>query len=218
MHEPIEIIMPPTNDIEGQVAKIMKPFDENNEDSFRQGWWDFYVIGGRFSGIKETEGFDENRITRFKEALEERKVTVSGLQAGKPELAPADQIPMVDKLWKEHFPEFRGDHCPLFRHSNNQYENRPLWPDVMILEEVPEDIKRAKVLIATQQYNGEVEAESIFQDAIWNGCNFEKTAWDGTIRGALDLHNEWSQRLSEEAQGRIIPKPDWLVVTVDIHH
>lgn len=47
MHFHLEVIMPPTTNVEGALEKIMAQFDENNEDA-SHAFWDWYVIGGRF--------------------------------------------------------------------------------------------------------------------------------------------------------------------------
>ncbi|GAF91717.1 unnamed protein product, partial [marine sediment metagenome] len=98
MHYHCEIILPPTDAVESAIAEIMAPFDENNEDEETRSpsFWDWYQIGGRWSGSKLTDHFDKDKLKNFHAELENRKVTVSGFQCGKQDISPASQIPMVD--------------------------------------------------------------------------------------------------------------------------
>src|SRR3954465_14152631 len=109
MHAIAEIVIPPNTDIADAVAQMMNHFkerddDDNIDENATADWWDFYVIGGRFSGNKLMASLDPDAIERFYAVMKERSVTVSGLQCGKQELSPASQIPMVDALWRDHFP------------------------------------------------------------------------------------------------------------------
>lgn len=212
MHYHLEIIMPPTDDIEAAVRQIMAPFNEHLEydDEERSVvFWDFWVIGGRWSGEKLQARYDAARIEAFIGALKGRKITVSGLQAGKQEIKPPSQIPEVDALWREHFPD-GGEVCPLFKHYNDQYVHSPDWPDVMRLEEIPERLSCERVIIAGRD-DSRIIAVTMRTKALWNGVNYETTDWDGKISSALADHVENDCRL------KYTPRPDWLVVTVDYH-
>lgn len=216
MHYHNEIIMPQVDNVEEAVATIMAPFSENNEDNFN-AFWDWYVVGGRWAGIKEKAHLDNKKIQEFYSELEKRKVTVSSVTCGKQSLEPKSQIPMVDALWAEYFPSYRGKACPLFDHSNNQYENQCLYGDVMPLADVPLDLTASRVIIAGYNYRDALSAQCIFTDEVWNGCNHEKTQWDSTLKHALALHKENIADYKDEARERYTPMPDWLVVTVDTH-
>ena len=123
MHSHTEIIMPPTDDIEAAVKQIMAPFNEQPDDDdedVRSSFWDFWVIGGRWAGHKLQAGLDQDKLKAFHDAMTQRKVTVDSIQGGKQALKPESQIPVVDAMWHEFFPETTGP-CPLFKHSNDQY-------------------------------------------------------------------------------------------------
>lgn len=216
MHEHIEVIIPPTDDVEASVAKVMADFDKNNEEA-AQPWWDFYTIGGRWAGEKVMQGLDREKVDCFMQELRDRGITVSAVQMGKQALQPASQIPMVDALWLEYFPDWTLGSCPLFAHFNGPHQNRTSWPDVMRLGDVDWDLKAEKVLIGCYQFDGELEAEFLVQSQIWNGCNFEITKWDGTVGHALDAFEERLQHVVSHARERMEPGNEWLCVTVDIH-
>lgn len=213
MHYHLEIIMPPTEDVAPAVAQIMAPFDEDGSDEYllRYAFWDWYQIGGRWSGHKMLARFQKDRIDAFYAAMKEQHVTVSGVRAGKPTLQPATQIEMVDRMWSESFPEFPGKSCPLFDHYKDDHG------DVCKLSEIQPDLSCNHLIIAALDHEGNVRAQHIMNEKIWNGVSYEKTMWDGTIAAALVDFSDYCQRAGEEYRKRSTPQPDWLVVTVDYH-
>lgn len=210
MHYHLEIIMPPTDDVKAVVAQIMAPFDENGEDQ-KHTFWDWYVIGGRWSGHKMLSRFPQDRINAFYASLNERKVTVSSLQAGKPTLQPPEQAAMVDQMWREAFPEFPGKQCPLFDHYTGDHGN------VCCINEMPTDLECDRVIIAVRLDDGSIRAEYMVSGKIWNGVNYVKTTWDETVFGAMKENAGRLVGYGEAYRNRVTPAPDWLVVTVDYH-
>jgi len=220
MHEVLEIVMPQVDDIEKAVSQIMEPFNENGdyEERICGGFWDFYIIGGRWAGHKLTAGLDKDALKAFYDDLKIKEVTVSGLQCGKQEISPASQIPLVDELWTSYFPEYAGRACPLFNHSNNQYENDCLYGDVLRIKDVPDGVSCSRFIVANYDYDGDkLEAKTMFSDSIWNGVNHEKTDWDGMLRTALSKHINETSNYSQEYKDENTPDDDWIVVTVDYH-
>ncbi len=217
-HYHAELIFPPTDDIEGAVEKLMKPFDENGEDEDGDrnptAFWDFYVIGGRFSGAKVQDRFDKKRMEGFYELLKEKKVTVSSLQCGKQELQPASQIPMVDKLWSDTFPEAAGK-CPLFAHYNDQYGGEGVSQvDICTVAEIPDGLTCSTLIFADSE---DGSPEHLLLSSFWNGVTWQDTAFNGKV---VDGIKEWRKKLEgykPEYAKRATPTDDWLVVTVDYH-
>lgn len=212
--------MPTKEHIAAMVAKILDPFSEHTENN-ANGFWDFYSIGGRFAGNHLMAGLDPKQMDAFQDALQKMKVTVSGLQCGKQELSPKSQIPKVDKLWAKFFPDQKGQPCPLFNHSNDQYDrdgNGQLPEDVIHFRDVPRDHKCSRVIVAGPDHKGEsMEAEFMISEDNWNGVNHVKSDWDHTIGGALNMHMDRINGMIEEAQAKYSPTDNWLVVTVDYH-
>jgi len=223
MHYHLEIILPPVDDVEQAVEQILKPFDENGKDEDgdpnRHGFWDFYVIGGRWSGVKLEVMLDPERLQVFHAELKNRKVTVSGLQFGKLTLDPGSQVAMVNSLWNEYFPESPVKVCPLFSHFNDQYKHSARFPDVMRLKDMPGSLKASRVIIAGPKWNNEgfLAAEYMLQDSFWNGVTWVDSRWDGKVQTAIDEHNDRLKSAAPEYVARYVPKDDWLVVTVDYH-
>src|SRR5690606_37537583 len=108
---------PPT---EGSPADWSRWADEyrdwanDNASTGKYAFWDFYTIGGRWAGQHTIDRYDPEVVKRFYGELADRKVTVSGVQFGKQELSPPEQIPMVDALWQEMFPSSGLAACPMF--------------------------------------------------------------------------------------------------------
>lgn len=231
MHHHCEIVLPPGSDVEECVESAMAQFNENKEDPDEcdgHEFWDFYVIGGRFSGSKMIASFDPAKVSEFYAWMESEKVTVSGFTAGKQEIAPASQIPKVDAKWREFFPDTPpGVGCPLFKHSSDQYGkgmDATLPGDICRLSEVPTAMKVEKIIFAGPDYNiesktwdGAIEATHIVERSFWNGVNHQDTQWDGTLSSALADFRENLSRMSPDYAKVVGPQDDWLVVTVDYH-
>lgn len=223
MHVHLEIVMPPTEDVEASVKQILAPFDENgnedNEDwSPRNVFWDFWVIGGRWAGQKHLCEYDPKQIIAFNKALEDRKVTCSGVTFGKQSLSPESQIPMVDALWVKFFPDSPTKVCPIFKHYNDQYRNSHGIPDIMPLAHMPPNMTAGHVIIAGPNYNESgFQARYMISETIWNGVMHVKSAWDGTVQTAINDHLKTLKHAREEYVAKHTPKEDWIVVTVDYH-
>lgn len=232
MHHHCEIIIPPTDDIEAAIASILAPFDEDGDTSdedYDRGhaFWDFYVIGGRWAGHKRMAQYDKEKIDAFYAWCQAEKITVSGIQAGKRELSPANQIEKVDAKWNEMFPSDTFVACPIFKHSNDQYAgglSATLPDDVMRLGDVPTGLTCSRVIVAaygyqpeTNDWTGPLRAEFMLCDSQYNGVNFMPVKWDETLSGALDQYREKLANYKAEYREKHMPSDDWLVVTVDYH-
>jgi len=219
MHYHCEIIMPKTKDIENDVEKLMSPFSENNKDEEEalQPFWDWYQIGGRWSGAKEMCSYDSNKLDDFYKALNDNKITVSGLQCGKQEVSPASQIPIVDKLWNEFFPTENGEmtECPVFKHSNN--EDSVLSCDICLVEDIPDDLKCCTVIIGGPGYNNELLPQFVMRDSVWNGVNHMDIDWDKNVKTAINMFKEKTKSYRKEYIEKVTPKNDWICVTIDYH-
>jgi hypothetical protein len=218
MHYHAEIILPPTDEVEKAIEEIMTPYSEHEEDNeyYAQAFWDFYIIGGRWAGAHLQSLVDPNKLQKFYDELDKRNVTVSGLQCGKQELQPADQIPMVDELWCEMFPESELKACPLFKHFNNQYVHNCL--DVDTFDKITEHLIACRVIVAGLDYKEEkYEAKFMMVDEVWTGCNYIETTWDGKVLSAVEMHHNKMKNYKPEYREKHTVGDDWLVATIDYH-
>jgi len=207
--------MPPVADVEAAVEQIMKPFSENEEEAYH-AFWDWYVIGGRFSGAKLN--YDKTKLDSFYAWLKEEGVTVSGVQCGKQELSPKSQTAKVDAKWAEIFPESGLAVCPLFSHYQDQYKNNLNAPDVERLGCVPKDLSAFAVIVAGKDWKGEgFEAKFMIHESSWNGVTHIDYQWDGLVDSAIKMYTDKMRHYNEEYKAAATPTDDWLCVTVDYH-
>lgn len=209
--------MPPTKNVEEKVKEIMEPFYEGEEEN-TEPFYDFYVIGGRYSGEKLTQTLDKKKVDKFFKELKKQKITVSGFQAGKQEISPAEQIPLVDKIWDDLFPEIGGA-CPFFKHYNNQYQNKVSYPDIMKVKDIPEKLKCNKVIVATLNYDEtKFKANTMIDDSCWNGVSWNDTKWDKEVKSVIKKHNDSFKNANKDYAKKRIVKDNWIAVTVDYHN
>lgn len=213
MHYYLEVIMPPTDDVKSALETIMSPFSEHDAEN-RYAFWDWFVIGGRYSGRKLEATLGAEKLQQFYDWLNEEKVTVSAVVAGKQTLAPASQVSKVDAKWNEFFPQSNGEFvaCPLFDHSGAM----PL--DICTVREIPPKLQAYRVIVARPgAADMELRVQHMCSTSCWNGVNWEDTAWDGRVQSALDDYHEYLDRCNQEYADRVRPQDDWLCVTVDYH-
>lgn len=220
MHYTLEIIMPPTEDVEASLKEVMAQFDECPEDdedgNAKYGFYDYYLIGGRWAGRKVKAMYDEERMSAFTKRLNDENITVSGIQFGKQEISPASQIPIVDSLWNEYFPDSPIKVCPLFKHSNSKEE--VLHGDICKIGDIPERLTASRVIIAAPNYDGSaLEAKYMIEDAYYNGVQFRDTGWDGNVLGCLEAYKDMIKGYQEDYRKKHELNADWICVTVDYH-
>jgi len=204
MHCHCEVIMPPTNDIQKTITEILEPFNEKNEEnSSGHPFFNWFVIGGKWAGTKETCRYDTDKIDLFCKRLEEAKVTVSGIQFGKQELSSKSQIPIVDKMWNDLFPTENGEITPC---------------PICMFDEIPDSLSCSRVIIAAPSHNGEsIEAKFMICEDQWNGVNHMPIEWDGKVKQAIKMFTDKFKTYSPEYVKTIMPQSNWICVTIDYH-
>ena len=216
MHFHAEIILPYTDNWKQAIADLLNPYCEHNEDSpkHQHAFWDWYEIGGRFSGSKLQRSLDQDQLKKFGDALDALAIKVSAVQAGKPSIPSAETRDQVDALWRQYFPNSPLKQCPWFSHSGAR-----LPFDVCRLEHTPLDTPAYRVLIAGPHWTQPdvLVIHAMYCEESCNGVNFQPTTFQGTIHHALALYNGLIQHYQEDARKQFTPAPDWLTVTVDYH-
>lgn len=216
-HYHCEIVMPPTDNVEAAVEKAMAQFDENGRDEHGNenhcGFWDFWVIGGRWAGAKALARFDKERMDQFNAWMQETKVMVKGIRMGKQELADSETVHRVDAKWNEMFPEHLGP-CPLFKHSNDQYDSgSTIAGDICKLGDVPSGLDCSRVIFL----RADGEPEFMLSDSSWNGVSWEDHKWRGSFAEAADEYRKRFASYKAEWRAANQATDEWLVVTVDYH-
>lgn len=212
MHYHLEIIMPPTENVKETIEEILAPFDENSEDQevrSSHAFWDWWVIGGRYSGQHIVGRYDSDKMDSFYADLKKHKVTVSGFVFGKEELSPASQIPLVDDLWQTHFDD--NGPCPLFKHYNDQYADN--YGDICQVQNMPEYLSCGRIIITGADF----KPEFMIQTEFWNGVTWMDTNWDGSVKSAVEMYSKKQETMNKEWAKKNSIQPNWLLVTVDYH-
>lgn len=224
MHSIAEVVIPPGRDVELAVSQVMSSFLEEDDDGNKTDsadWWDFWKIGGRFSGDKTTARLDPDKLKAFYAMLTEKQVTVSGLRAGKPDLSPASQIPQVDAWWREWFPG-AGDACPLFGHSRDKYRSAGYYPDdVCLVRDVPAALTCERLIVAVPHYDAakrdtHLTVRRMLVKSFWNGVQWQDTRFDGLVGPALAGMTLGRVAAGSDEEAKV--GDDWQVVTVDYHN
>lgn len=210
MHYHLEILMPPTDDVMSAVTTILAPFDENAEHAVHP-FWDWWQLGGRYSGSKLEASASPDSISAFRAELHRLGVTVSGLVWGKQELQPASQAEAVDALWREMCPG-AGSVCPMFKHSGDS-----MSMDVCRLDAVPKSLTAFAFIHAAAGFKDELRAQTMLRRDLWNGVTHQSTDWSGNVAEAIGRAVKTCERYKDEYAAKVIPQQDWLVVTVDYH-
>lgn len=234
MHAIAEVVVPPKfkPDLNLWVGRVMDYFLKGEGEGAKADWWDFWKIGGRFSGHKTLSRIPADRLAAFNKELARRKVTVSGMIFGREELQPASQIPEVDGLWREWFPG-HGERCPLFQHAYQAHLQGPhrhveyFDHDVCTVAEVPDDLKCVRLLVFghSPDYPAEVRGVRHLVTEFWNGVEHQDTKFDGKVKPALDAMIRGVGRPPRDREDYKTKElrafgfdKDWLVVTVDYHN
>lgn len=219
MHHHLEIVMPSTSCIEKDIQTIMRPYDEDPDEGEgymnRHAFWDWYLIGGRWSRTKIECDLDPCKVDEFWDRTKAMKLTVSALQAGRQDLQPSSQQAQVDNLWRELFPG-KGDKCLFFSHGADQYSKAINDYDICRVVEISENLKAERVIVAAGSYDdaSKLRAETMLSTEVWNGCNHLKTDFDGSVLKCIKKHDDCYKNCKD---GYLLVKPDWICVTVDYH-
>lgn len=69
MHDHLEMLLPPlpSQALEAAVEQVLAPFreGETGEEASLVSFWDWYQIGGRYSGAKQRAALDSLRLQSF---------------------------------------------------------------------------------------------------------------------------------------------------------
>jgi len=208
-HSVCEVITPPRRpehdgDYVGlSVCQVMTSLAMEGDE--RPDWWDWYVIGGRWSGQHVVAGLPEDKLKGFCEELERRQLPDScdyfeGLNSKDQEAA--------DALWREFFPG-AGDKCLLLHRCGEQSV------DVMPVGQLPKRLSAATLIVAGPDCSDEHELRARFMlhTKVWNGCNLQPTNWDGNVLKGIELAKD------DYVKTHLDPvTAEWLAVTVDYHY
>lgn len=227
MHVHLEVLVPPTDNPVDDVETLLKPFDESAEDEegySRYTFWDWWVIGGRWSCSHLLADIGKGRMDKFVEEMPKYKV--SGVQtAGGLYEVPVEPDGVRDELlelWKVHFPEY-AEQCP-FWGLTDQYDRGGRPNDIVPAGSISKSLTCSQLLIGWRPKET-IRPLLMLQDDFYNGVSWQDSAWDGKVLASIEAHNEKTRARKdgaregwwEEYGSRQVVGEDWLAVTVDYH-
>lgn len=218
-HYHLEMILPPeaADRIEDAIAEVLAPFCEHRDDAAHT-FWDWWVIGGRYSGKHVLQRYEPNTLAEFWKWCQDAKVQVSSLTFGKQTLMKEWQEP-VDAKWNELFPGSGLDRCPLFDSFNDRHET-----DVCKVSELGQWSNSYQLIIAGPSFNYDPEtkdgeftldrlkAREMVAVEHWNGVGFVESKWEGSTHDFLA-----TDKPSPGTKDLATVTDDWLAVTIDYH-
>jgi hypothetical protein len=172
MHYHAEIWVPSTNNLEAQIDFIMEP---HKEDESEKGFWDWYQIGGRFTGSHDST---------YDPTTDPANLETCGWCDG-----TGFRNDDLGRSERAKHPDYTCNACGTFvegvgwKHGKNGPGRALKWPtlwvrvstDISPVQAISNDLK-AFTLIA----NG-----NVLHQEIWNGKEWVKTEFDGVVKSAL---------------------------------
>lgn len=194
MHNLMEIIVPPHLDPVEAIGLAMDPYNMNHDsEDFVDTFFDYYNIGGRWSGthlksklgLKRLQIF-ENEILQIKPGLRDFPNT------------PEDKKRCFE-IWGKHFPEVK-DSCPFWGNQAPEGTNEDYhFLDITTVGELGDEVKCATFAIINcygESFKNLIHLEE------WNGEDWELTGFNG---------------VKEELLRHPSVRKDWWIVTLDYH-
>lgn len=201
--------MPPTGDPVKAIEALMLPFSEHDENNSHP-FWDYYLIGGRYSGRHVQSLLDTEKMELFYLELQNLKITVNNVVFGKYELSPSSQIEKVDALWNNFFPESKIDVCPIFKH----YKGDTL--DICTVGDV--DLTKLTCFTLAIAKPENEQLDFLLHTSMWNGVTWIDTAFDGSVKKGIDLYNDNLKSYKEEYRREREINKNWIIATIDYHN
>ncbi len=175
MHYHAEIWIEDKEDFEAKVEKILAPFEEKYTDEDIEGFWDWYQIGGRWTGIHT--GYDPYEVEHNLEACPHCDGT--GFRA--------DQRGLDMRVAN---PTYTCNGCGdynretlVWHHDKLGKGRRIKWPTDFASYE-GDVIPVSELKINLECYTL-IAGDKVFQDKVWNGEDFVSTGFNGNVWEAL---------------------------------
>jgi len=187
MHSSVLIIAEPQENYPLYVQKVMEPY---SEEESKNGWWDWYVIGGRWSGELTEIKLDQDKLKKIREEFEKQ-----GLNWISMEKTNEIQKEKSHKLWREFFGnEWKDEEIPIYRDS---YAENGFNDDIQPVSNfTPEQLK----LLNTAHV---IDKDGCYSyDSVWSGKTYLED-------------KEWNEKFYERFLADL--KPTDMLIIVDCH-
>lgn len=241
-HYHMELILPPQPDREAvrkASHQILLPFREEQdplpEDEYHEiyeghRFWDWYVIGGRWTRDHIVARLDETKLQDFWDNFAEAGMEGPGFQmpGSHPQLTP-ESVLRAHELWADFFP---NDECPFWQKDGRRPgEACDHKSDICTVGELGENAGAYRLLIATLDGHLKYKAAHLISTSFWNSVSWQDAKWEGDVHQAIGDYNgtrqaeidrrrdkdgvadEWSLKYGIPS----LVGDDWHAVTVDYH-
>jgi len=156
-------------DVFEAVSKVMEPyelwFDEATGE--RHGFWDWFVVGGQWSGAHTIATLDPSKIEKFYKICEEKRLFWCGVKSPK-KVQEAKRREEFLKL----FPGFEGP-IPTCR---DRYKDDGYVDDVVSVGRVSPRLTCYTLILP----------DEVLHYKVWTGVDFCRTDFDGYVKKALE--------------------------------
>ena len=153
------------------VSKIMEPYflilpDEDDEYN-PNGFWDWFVIGGRWSGAHTEMLLDQEKLKQFYKICDEKELFWVG-----PDRPAEVQEAKRKEEFLKLFPDFKG----IIPTCRDTYRIDGYSDDIIEVEKVTEHLSCYTLILP----------DEVLHTEIWDGNKFCETHFDGCVKHALD--------------------------------
>lgn len=174
MHYHAEVYLEKNEKVEEQIAALMAPYDENEvigQDTF----WDWYQIGGRWTGA-------HTDYDPYTDPANSEKCDICGGTGFRNDQLGRDQ--------RAEDPTYTCNGCGEYDRESQTWKHGPFGPgislvwstnfkpyagDILPIADVKDDLSCATLIVG----------RSVFHVEKWNGDTFEKTDFDGNVKARL---------------------------------
>lgn len=187
MHYFAAVVVPKDADVEKAVTEAMAPFDENDGDN-PAGEWDWWVIGGRWTGV----------WSEYDPVRDPANLELCRLCAG-----TGMRNDARGQAYRAEHPDYTCNGCVMAGSPPGQTVKHPSEWQPHEFDQLPS----AKVLRLTEASSGFPQPYTLVTDGGW----WSRENWDGTAFTAdPDFDRRYISALREHAETH-------LVVVVDYH-
>lgn len=171
MHYHAEVFVPTKKNYQNVVAEIMAPHYEkwsDNDEESREGFWDWYVIGGRWSGRHTIlDLYLKYGDEAYNAMLQEFKERFGWWEGGPERITRETRKAQFEEVFHKHFPD-ANLHVPMPAWRDS-YKQDGYPDDICALEDIPIPLFSCYTLILPS---------GVYHREEWTGDRFEEQKHD----------------------------------------
>ena len=170
MHYHAEVWVPEKENYKQQVDKTLANFSEDNG-----GFYDWYVIGGRWSGEHTLwslkKKFGARKINKINDEFDSK----FGWWTNK-DNSNELRAKQYEEVFRKHISKEQYD-GPMIAWRDN-YKEDGYKDDIIALVDIPWEYFSCYTLVLSERGKGFENRTQYFQSEVWNGSTFQKAEYD----------------------------------------